>query len=89
MLYMHPVFNGEHSEPLVQRKSHLDGRFLNLKMNRMKIMYFWYLTQCEPVVHICSIAATQPLRRASTDPPLFNSLETSRIDPRQRAQRET
>jgi len=26
---------------------------MNSKMNEQKIMYFWYLTQCEPVVHIC------------------------------------
>ena len=58
MLYMHPVVEREHSEPSVQRKSHSDRQFLNLKMNRTKIMYFWYLTQCEPVVHIYSIAAT-------------------------------
>lgn len=35
------------------------------------------------------IETPQRLARASTDPPLFHNLESSRIDPRKRAQRET
>lgn len=37
-------------------------------------MYFWYLTQCEPIVHISPIAATH------RSDPLFTTAEILAID---------
>ena len=69
MLYIHPVLNN-YSEAIRFGKSleELTVKFVGI-CTFLKIMYFWYLTICEPIVHISPIATLQGLRRASTDPP--------------------